>query len=258
MMAKVDVIILTKNSERWLSECLESVYENVPVNRLIVIDGYSTDKTLEVLGRFAEAYGNVSIITQKGSRGAARARGIREVATEWFMFVDSDVVLCRDWFEKAKQYAASDVGAVWGVDIPGDVADKLSVFMFKWMETRVFNIRGGCHDILIRRDCVKDIKIPNQLHTLEDAYIKDWITARNYKVVVSHDSWCRHYKTMDSLFSKESIGPAFTELKNMKLVRERLLFAWFFGFGWFLQEIGFNGKRVPNVKTQQCMSHARG
>ncbi|HLE75921.1 MAG TPA: glycosyltransferase family A protein [Candidatus Bathyarchaeia archaeon] len=257
MMAKVDVVMLTRNSERWLNECLESVYENVPVNRLIVIDGHSTDKTLEILGKFSEAYGNVKIITQNGSRGEARARGIREVTTEWFMFVDSDVVLCKNWFEKARRYAASDVGAVWGVDIPGDVANKFAVFMFKWMETRVFNIRGGCHDILVRRDCIKEIKIPRQLHTLEDAYIKDWITAQNYKVVISYDSWCRHYKTMSSLFSKESILPAFHELKNMKLVRERLLFAWFFGFGWFLQEIGFNGKRTNNVKTQSRVSHVK-
>jgi len=257
MTTKVDVVILTKNSERWLSECLESVYENVPVNRLIVIDGHSTDKTLEVLGKFAKAYGNVKIITQNGSRGEARARGIREVTTEWFVFVDSDVVLCKNWFEKAKRYAANDVGAVWGVDMPGDMANKFLVFMFKWMETRVFNIRGGCHDILIRHDCVKDIKIPSQLHTLEDAYIKDWITAQNYKVVVSHNSWCRHYKTMDSLFSKESIGPAFLELNNMKLVRERLLFAWFFGFGWLLQETGFNGKRNIDMKTQQRIPHVK-
>jgi glycosyltransferase involved in cell wall biosynthesis len=256
-MANVDVVILTKNSERWLSECLESVYENVPVNRLIVIDGYSTDSTLEVLDEFNKVYGNVEIIAQNGSRGEARARGIKEVTTEWFMFVDSDVVLSKDWFEKAKRYAASDVGAIWGVDIPGDTWDKLSVFVFKWLETRVFKIRGGCHDILIRRDCVKDIKIPSELHTLEDAYIRDWITARNYKVVITHDSWCRHYKTVDSLLSKESIGPAFVELQNMKLVRERLLFAWFFGFGWFLQEIGFNGKRTGKMKAQQRIPHGR-
>ena len=256
-MTNVDVVILTKNSERWLSESLESVYENVPVNRLIVIDGNSTDRTLEVLSEFNKTYGNIEIITQKGSRGEARTRGIREVKTEWFMFVDSDVVLCKEWFKKAKRYAASDVGAVWGVDIPGDTWDKLSVFVFKWLETRVFKIRGGCHDILIRRDCVKDIKIPSQLHTLEDAYIKDWITAQNYKVVISHDSWCRHYKTVDSLLSKESIGPAFVELQNMKLVRERLLFAWFFGFAWFLHEIGFNKKRMGNVKTQPRIPHLR-
>jgi hypothetical protein len=47
--------------------------------------------------------------------------------------------------------------------------------MLQWIEARTFDIRGGCHDILIRYDAVKDIKIPSRLHTLEDAYIKEWI-----------------------------------------------------------------------------------
>jgi len=46
---EIDVIVLTKNSERLLTECLASIYENVPVNKLIVVDGYSTDSTLEIV-----------------------------------------------------------------------------------------------------------------------------------------------------------------------------------------------------------------
>ena len=45
----VDVVVLTKNSERVLRECLASVYENVPVKRLIVVDGFSTDNTLKIV-----------------------------------------------------------------------------------------------------------------------------------------------------------------------------------------------------------------
>jgi glycosyltransferase involved in cell wall biosynthesis len=249
MAAKVDVVILTKNSEQWLSQCLKSVFDNVPVNRLIIVDGHSTDQTLDVIEEFDKAHGNIRIITHNGSRGKARERGIREVTTDWFMFVDSDVVLCENWFEKAKRYIQDDVGAVWGVDMLGDMTNRLAVFAFKWMEMRVFQIRGGCHDILIRRDCVKDIRIPIELHTLEDAYIKEWITARNYKVVMSYDPYCRHYKTMNGLFSGESILPAVHELEHVKFVRERLLFAGFFALGWFWQEMQLGGKRFAGTKN---------
>ena len=258
MTTKVDVVMLTRNSERWLSQCLASIFENVPVNRLIVIDGNSTDKTFEILDEFNKVHENIKVITQNGTRGLARARGIKEVVTDWFMFVDSDVVLCDGWFEKAKRYIQNDVGAVWGVDIPGDMANKFMVFLFKWIETRVFNIRGGCHDMLIRSDCVRDIKIPSHLHTLEDAFIKDWIAAKNYNIVVSFSPYCRHYKTMNNLFSRESIHPAFLELKNMKLVRERLLFAGIFAFGWLLQELGFNGKKSVKAKKPCSASHVYG
>ena len=167
-MENVDVVILTKNSERWLSECLESVYENVPVNRLIVIDGYSTDSTFEVLGEFNKAYGNVEIIAQKGSRGEARARGIKEVTTEWFMFVDSDVVLCKDWFKKASRYLQDDVGAVWGVEVWSTIRSPSMLKLFLWITRKIFDARGGTHDTLVRLDSVRDMRIPAKLHVFED------------------------------------------------------------------------------------------
>ena len=50
MMDQIDVVMLTKNSQRKLHDCIESINQNVSVKRLIVVDGYSTDKTLQILG----------------------------------------------------------------------------------------------------------------------------------------------------------------------------------------------------------------
>src|SRR5512147_3068855 len=113
----VDVVLLTKNSQRKLLECIESIYRNVPVAQLIVVDGYSTDDTLAILEGFNNKYCNVKIIFDKGTRATARQKGIEAVKTAWFVFVDSDVVLCRDWFKKAQKYVAADVGAVWGIEV---------------------------------------------------------------------------------------------------------------------------------------------
>jgi glycosyltransferase involved in cell wall biosynthesis len=44
-METIDVAIPTKNSQRMLRECLDSVHLNMPVRKLIVVDGYSTDAT---------------------------------------------------------------------------------------------------------------------------------------------------------------------------------------------------------------------
>jgi glycosyltransferase involved in cell wall biosynthesis len=234
---RVDTIVLTKNSGKVLKECLASVYENVPVNTLIVVDGYSTDSTLDIVEEFQARYGNVVLIQDRGTRGSARQRAIECVKSNWFMFVDSDVVLCKEWFKKAGRYIQDDVGAIWGIDIPGAVRGRLMTKVLQWMEARVFDIRGGCHDILIRHDAVKGIKIPSHLHTLEDAYIKEWIASRKYKVVVSYGSYCTHYKTMKDLFSKENRSSTISEFKNMRFMRERLVFSAFFALVWFLQQI---------------------
>ena len=113
----IDVVLLTKNSQRRLKECLVSVYKNVPVNQLIVVDGYSTDETLPIIKEFDNIYHNVKIVFDKGNRATGRQTGISLVATDWFIFVDSDVILCKDWYKKAQHYINENVGAVWGTEV---------------------------------------------------------------------------------------------------------------------------------------------
>ncbi|MEM2999051.1 MAG: glycosyltransferase family 2 protein [Candidatus Bathyarchaeia archaeon] len=190
----VDVVVITKNSERMLRECLESVYRNVPVNCLIVVDGYSTDKTLDILQEFHSKNGNVLLLHDKGNRATARQKGISHVETEWFMFVDSDVILSKDWFKKAEQHLAADVGAVWGIEVWSTIKSPMVLKLFLWITRKIFDIRGGTHDTLIRTEAVRDIEIPKNLHVFEDAYIKDWITRKGYKLVACYDPFCIHYR----------------------------------------------------------------
>ena len=95
-MQPIDVVVLTKDSEHLLDRCLASVYENVPVKNLIIVDGFSTDRTLKIINETKETHGNVKVLKVGGSRARAREKGIQHVSTDWFMFVDSDVVLSRD------------------------------------------------------------------------------------------------------------------------------------------------------------------
>jgi len=191
---RVDVIVLTKNSERLLEKCLSSIYENVPVNRLVVVDGYSTDSTTSIVEKYREKYGNVVLVKDKGTRGSARLKGIREVETEWFVFVDSDVILCDGWYEKAGKYIDDDVGAVWGTEIWAGILHPHILKLFLMTTRRIFELRGGTHDLLVRLKAVEDIDIPKDLHVFEDAHIKDWITKKGYKVVPTYVPFCLHHR----------------------------------------------------------------
>jgi glycosyltransferase involved in cell wall biosynthesis len=190
----VDVVIITKDSERVLSACLKSVYENVPVNRLIVVDGYSTDRTLEIVRRFQEKHGNVVVVQDEGTRATARQKGIDQVETEWFMFVDSDAVLCKDWFRKAEKHIDQSVGGVWGIEVWSTIQNPRILKTFLWITRKIFDLRGGTHDTLIRTDLVKNIEIPKILHVFEDAYIKDWVTEKKYKMIACYDPFCIHFR----------------------------------------------------------------
>jgi glycosyltransferase involved in cell wall biosynthesis len=86
----IDVVMLTKNSNKpWFRRVLAAIKREIPVHHFIVVDGYSTDGTVDVV---RENFGNkVKVIETKASLGCARYLGMRAVDTEWFAFIDSDV-----------------------------------------------------------------------------------------------------------------------------------------------------------------------
>lgn len=191
MNLNYDVVMLTKNSEPILDNCLTSLYESFPVNNLIIVDGISTDRTLKILAK----YPRVKIFSCKGTRAEAREEGIKQVETEWFLFLDSDVILCKDWFKKVKTEMKEDVGAIWG--LIHEPIPHLNKFIFEYylhIHNLAFQIRGGCHDSLIRTKLMKHIIIPGNLHAFEDSFIADRIKKRGYKFLVSNQAYCFHIR----------------------------------------------------------------
>lgn len=197
---KIDVIILTKNSfEPCLKDCLNSIYANIPVNRLLVVDGGSTDGTLD----FVQKYPRIEIIDDsRGNRATARQKGIEAVKTMWHLHVDSDVILCKDWFKKAQKYMRPSIGAVWGVPIPKDshvfnIARSMAKLyrkdVIEWIMHQQHLKRYLTHDTMIRTEAVEDIRIPTDLHIWEDHYIGSHVVSKNYKWIKTRDPYCIHY-----------------------------------------------------------------
>ncbi len=197
-LERIDVVMLTRNSERPLLDmCLKSIYANIPVSRLIVIDGYSTDNSVQIL----KSYPRVSLVQMEGTRGAARERGIEEVETEWFAFVDSDVVLCKNWYAKISPHLTESTGAVWGVAIPVAPSDlkrcaAMARFYRRTLEDTMLiegNRRGMLHDTLIRTKLAKSMRIPRHLHVWEDHYIKQHVINRGFRWIATSKVCCHHF-----------------------------------------------------------------
>ena len=239
-MEPIDVVVLTKNSEHILDKCITSIYENVPVKNLMVIDGFSTDRTLEIINETSETHGNVEVLKVNGSRARAREKGIKKVSTDWFMFVDSDVIIGRDWFRKAEKNVKSDVGAIWGVniDVIPNIRNKRALKLQSIIARQCFSLRGGMHDTLIRRKAVEGIRIPEQLHAYEDAYIINWIKAKGYKTVIGDDVYCLHYKPPTNWRLQNGVSQAIVEFR-CGLVYSHMFEYMFlypvFMFHWFIQ-----------------------
>ena len=242
-MNSVDVVLLTLNSDRKLRQCLESVYRNVPVNQLIAVDGGSTDQTLQILREFNGRFGNVKVIMDKGTRATARQKGIENVTADWFIFVDSDVVLCNDWYRKARAYIDAGVGAVWGIEVWSTIRSQKTLKMFLLVTRKIFEIRGGTHDTLIRTQAVKDIKIPWNLHVFEDAFIKDWITKKGYRVVACYSPFCIHYRPKTVWTLRGSLGIIVDAVRyGSSTLIAKLVFAYGFYTAYAVSQI-FSGKK---------------
>jgi len=197
---KFDVVMPTFNSERLLRKVLDTVYKEIPVCHLIVVDGYSTDKTLEIVKK----YQNVKIIRSRVSLGKRRELGIKEVDTEWFVFVDSDVVLEDDWLNKVKEYVKPDVGAVEGLDLLMDprrgAFQAGMVSLRKLLGKKQVSKRGFTGDTLIKTKLLSDFAFRHKwTHgTAWGGAFADWlirwhIKDKGYRWVKTKDYVCRHY-----------------------------------------------------------------
>jgi len=90
MSPKVSIIVPTRNSERTLARCLESIrkqtYKNI---ELVVTDELSKDRTVEVARRYADRV----CVTEAKERSAQKNLGIKVSTGEFICFIDSDMEL---------------------------------------------------------------------------------------------------------------------------------------------------------------------
>ena len=247
----IDVVLLTKNSQHMLKKALTSLYQNVPVKNLIVIDGYSNDDTIPIILKFKQQYGNVLIFQSNGTRAKAREIGISKVTTDWFLFLDSDVVLCKNWFNRIQKHLSEDTGFVWGlnIDVIPNVTDKRIIRLQSALATQCFHLRGGTHDALIRTSAAKNLKIPQELHAFEDAYLMKAIKRQGYKITVGEDVYCLHYKPPTNWDIQNQILLAVTEVRCCLLYshmyRYSLFYIIFALYGFLQSLISLSKKGSP-------------
>ncbi|MEM2878086.1 MAG: glycosyltransferase [Candidatus Hadarchaeales archaeon] len=104
---RISVIIPTLNEEKIIESTLRNVKNVLPESELIVADGKSKDRTVEIAKKYAK------VCVGKGKVGAARNRGAREASGDILIFLDADTKINRFFVEEALRVMAdpSVVGA---------------------------------------------------------------------------------------------------------------------------------------------------
>lgn len=92
---KLSVITPTYNAEKHIKECILSVAKQTYANKEhLIIDGASTDRTLDIIEKYAARYPHIRFITEKDNGiYDAMNKGIGLSDGEWLYFLGSDDVL---------------------------------------------------------------------------------------------------------------------------------------------------------------------
>lgn len=202
---KFDICIPTLNCGMTLGSCLDMIELLIPINRIIICDGGSTDDTLNIAKEH-----KCQIIYEQGSLGKARQRLIEAVETSWFLFIDADILINEKWWNKISDYMyiGFDMGAVNGYALtPGilNITRRIIILIKKLFKIKQ---RGFTSNTLIMTDAVKGIKVPD-IKRLEDMAIQDEVIKRGYKWEFA-DAYCKHLKS-----TKQVLKEAFSDGKTL-------------------------------------------
>lgn len=116
----IDIIIPTLNVGETLGECLESLAKQTRKVNPIIVDGGSTDKTLEI----AQKHNATTLHEDRerfvGNSGRANACnvGLNCSRSEHVAFLDADVVVPQQWARDLSSWLKDDIGAVTSGCIP--------------------------------------------------------------------------------------------------------------------------------------------
>lgn len=98
----IDVLMLTLDAETFLERCIDSIYQEIPVNRLIICDGGSRDSTKEILMSYPRVVFHVRPDIKTTGKGYEFL--FSQLETEWFALMDADVEVPNNWYDEMKKY----------------------------------------------------------------------------------------------------------------------------------------------------------
>jgi len=113
----VDLVMWARNSERTLEPVLQRIEEVIPnknINQKRFVDFRSEDRTTDI----AKKYGWTVYEAKEAGIGSAANEALRHVKTKFFISVEHDVILARNWWEKIPPYMSDpEVAVAQGVRV---------------------------------------------------------------------------------------------------------------------------------------------
>ena len=260
------VIVPTYNWEKYLSTCIDSILlQTVQDFEIIIVDGWSTDRTLDIINHYLKKDKRIRLIHQMG-KGLWNARNLWVEAAKWkyLTFIDCDDFIESDYIESfiEKIYEWYDMIIWWFVKYISE-NDKKEVFIkdnwiWKYLDTwpwwrfikRSFLQKNNIKflDKMLREDAHFNITIFNC--TKKIAIIHD---AKYYYRISNDDSMCKtlcrkfdpnYIEWLNKMWEIKPIDNENKEMKDYAIIRAcifYLLYSWMY---WSSREFVLEYKKL--------------
>ena len=107
----LSIIIIVKNEEKRISQCLESLLLNFDKKcmELILVDGNSNDKTVNIIKEFIHKYNFIKLIECKEcGYSYQRNMGINNAQGKYVLYISGDTVVSKGMLSKYMQIMRKD------------------------------------------------------------------------------------------------------------------------------------------------------
>jgi len=162
---EISIIIPTINEEKIIRQCLETVI-NIPGIEVIVADGGSTDKTLEIVGQYRE----VKVVSSEMGRSIQMNKGAICANGEILLFLHADCVLPREVILKTQHVFKNSlfVGGAFKIKL---LSDKL---LYRLIEkginfrAKIFKLPYGDQGLFVKRSIFESLEGFREMPICED------------------------------------------------------------------------------------------
>ena len=209
----ISIIIRTKNEEKWIGLCLQSVLaQKVKAEiEIIIVDNVSTDNTLEIANRYKI---NRILLIEKFLPGKALNIGIKASKGDYIVCLSAHCIPKeKNWLEEMlKNCKKNNIAGVYGRQLPTsftkevDKRDLITVFgLDRRKQEKDYFFHNA--NSMIPRSIWKDFPFDENVTNIEDRVWGKKVIEAGYNIIYEPEACVYHYHGLNqSNIAKRAIG----------------------------------------------------